>query len=277
MRVDETQRQIVRLVLERERTLEGLERLLGSGAVAAGCSRPMAVVIRHGERLWASPGSCGWTRWVWSSTTWAYCPKTRNPCSVLPAMARKRNRSARSRRLARSVQTRVPMADGCLPESWCKEELSIAYAHAVATAIGVTCESPKRDINGWDVLFRARDTEMRDGAQLAVQLKCTVARLTRVAGGRELSFPLDRDDYDNLRRQPTHPPRLLVVVEVPHSMASRCVDVSSQQLLLRASAWYATLAGEPPLADGQGSRAVRIPITQRFNPRSLHANMRSCP
>jgi hypothetical protein len=35
MRADETQRQIVRLVLERERTLDGLERPLGSGAVAA--------------------------------------------------------------------------------------------------------------------------------------------------------------------------------------------------------------------------------------------------
>jgi len=58
LRTDEiaTQRAIVRLVLERERTLEGLERLLGSGAVAA--VKTLAadrVVIRHGERLWASP------------------------------------------------------------------------------------------------------------------------------------------------------------------------------------------------------------------------------
>jgi hypothetical protein len=58
MQADETQRQIVRLVLERERTLDGLERLLGSGAVAA--VKVLAadgVVIRHGERLWASPGT----------------------------------------------------------------------------------------------------------------------------------------------------------------------------------------------------------------------------
>lgn len=58
MQADETQRQIVRLVLERERELAGLERLLGSGAVAA--VKMLAadgVVIRHGERLWASPGT----------------------------------------------------------------------------------------------------------------------------------------------------------------------------------------------------------------------------
>ena len=50
-----TQRAVVRLVLARERELAGLERLLGSGAVAA--VKTLAadgVVVRHGERLWAS-------------------------------------------------------------------------------------------------------------------------------------------------------------------------------------------------------------------------------
>jgi hypothetical protein len=52
----ETQREVVRLVLERERELAGLERLLGPEAVAA--AKQLAsdgVVVRHGERLWASP------------------------------------------------------------------------------------------------------------------------------------------------------------------------------------------------------------------------------
>jgi hypothetical protein len=58
LRTDEvaTQRAVVRLVLERERTLDGLERLLGSEAVAAvKLLAAHGVVIRHGERLWASP------------------------------------------------------------------------------------------------------------------------------------------------------------------------------------------------------------------------------
>lgn len=57
LRADEaTQREVVRLVLERERELVALERLLGSGVVAA--VKQLAsdgVVVRHGERLWASP------------------------------------------------------------------------------------------------------------------------------------------------------------------------------------------------------------------------------
>jgi hypothetical protein len=47
---------VVRLVLARERELAGLERLLGRDAVAA--VRVLAadgVVLRHGERVWASP------------------------------------------------------------------------------------------------------------------------------------------------------------------------------------------------------------------------------
>jgi hypothetical protein len=51
-----TEREIVRLVLERERSLDGLERLLGPDAVAA--VKTLAadgVVVRNGELLWASP------------------------------------------------------------------------------------------------------------------------------------------------------------------------------------------------------------------------------
>ena len=52
----EIERAVVRLVLERERELAGLERLLGAEAVRA--VKALAgdgVVLRHGERLWASP------------------------------------------------------------------------------------------------------------------------------------------------------------------------------------------------------------------------------
>jgi hypothetical protein len=50
-----TQREVVRLVLERERELCGLERLLGPSAVPA--VKTLAadgVVVRNGELLWAS-------------------------------------------------------------------------------------------------------------------------------------------------------------------------------------------------------------------------------
>jgi len=169
------------------------------------------------------------------------------------------------------------LAEGHLPESWSKEDLSVAYSHAIATAIGVSCETPKRDINGCDALFRARDTETADAAQLAVQLKCTLDGLRPVGDGSELAFRLDRGDYDALRITPTHPPRLLVVVEVPHPSPDRWVESYDEKVLINASAWYVTLAGSGPLAGGQLTTTVRIPADQRFNPEALRANMRSCP
>jgi hypothetical protein len=52
----ETERAVVCLVLGRERTLDDLERLVGSDAVAAAKSLAAdGVVVRHGELLWASP------------------------------------------------------------------------------------------------------------------------------------------------------------------------------------------------------------------------------
>lgn len=164
-----------------------------------------------------------------------------------------------------------------MPTAWCKEDLSVAYAEATGTAIGVTCERLTRDINGWDILYRSLDTETEDAAALAVQLKCTVNRLTRVDGGRAVSFPLPAGNYDHLRKSPTHPPRLLVVVEVSHHSPTRWVEHQPEQVLLMASAWWRGLAGEPPLPETQQTVNVRLPMTQRFDPRALHANMRSCP
>jgi hypothetical protein len=51
----EMQRAVIRMVLKRERTLDGLERMLGSGAVAA--AKVLAadgVVVRQRELLWSS-------------------------------------------------------------------------------------------------------------------------------------------------------------------------------------------------------------------------------
>ena len=58
MSSDATERAIVLLVLDRERTLDGSERLLGPDTLAA--VKALAadgVVIRYGERLWASPAA----------------------------------------------------------------------------------------------------------------------------------------------------------------------------------------------------------------------------
>lgn len=158
-----------------------------------------------------------------------------------------------------------------------KEDLSLAFAHAVATSVGITIDRPDRDINGCDVLFRAEDTADADGMQLSAQLKCTVNRLARVSGGRELAFVLSQKDYRHLIKEKTHPPRILIVVEAPHHSPRRWVQVAPADLLVVASAWYVKLTGQQDVPDTQDWKTVRLPATQRFTPAALLANMRSCP
>jgi hypothetical protein len=102
-----------------------------------------------------------------------------------------------------------------------------------------------------------------------------VNRLSRIEGGRALSFQLGASDYEHLRKSPTHPPRMLIVVET--APPRRWLGVGSARLLLHATAWYAMLEGSAPLPAGQNSTAVRIPEKNRFTPSALLANMRSCP
>lgn len=130
---------------------------------------------------------------------------------------------------------------------------------AVGTAIGVACDQLKRDINGWDILYRSRDTDTEDSRQLAVQLKCTVERLHRIDSGRTLSFQLDALAYDHLRKSPTHPPRLLVVVELRDRTQNRWIEPRLESLLLHGSAWYASLAGLGPLPMVKAQRRSTSP------------------
>jgi Domain of unknown function (DUF4365) len=173
----------------------------------------------------------------------------RNAFTVAERPLRVKHRPAppvRRRRASRaSITGRV--APGALDDSWGKEDVSIAYVHALATAVGVTCDHSHRDINGWDVHSVARDTEDADALQLAAQLECTVNRLTRVDGGRSVSFQLKRSDYNHLCKSPAHPPWILVVVEAAHdhrprSRSSRCAaSTSSPRSIAAASA----IRGQP--------------------------------
>jgi hypothetical protein len=167
-----------------------------------------------------------------------------------------------------------PLHAGAMHSSHCKEDLSVSYVRAVATSIGVACDELKRDINGCDVLIRSEDTPTDTAQSLSVQLKCTVNRLHRSADGSEVVFPLRRIDHEHLRRR-DFPPRVLVVVEVPAHVQHSWVEIASDELVLKASAWWTSLEGQPALPAGQNTVNVRIPASSYFNAAALHANMRS--
>jgi hypothetical protein len=187
-----------------------------------------------------------------------------------------RRRKRGRRRVPSRHQPRAEAA-GALPNSWRKEDLSITVLHALAARIGVRCEHSERDINGWDVHLAAEDTDAADALQLHVQLKCTVGRLKLLSNSHEFSFELKRSDYDHLRKTPVHPPRLLVVTQVPDHKPAEWMTMDSQRILIHAQAWYLDLAGKPELPKDQKSTVVHIPSDQRLTPASLLSHMRSCP
>ena len=169
-------------------------------------------------------------------------------------------------------------ADSLLPISWRKEDLSRAYVFALGVAAGVAWEIPSRDVNACDARFYARDDDDEDGPQLAVQLKCTESGLRRSRKHPgSWRFSLEADDYNRLRRERAHPPRILVVVKCPPAPAHWLSTASPTEIVMYAQAWWVSLKGEPGLPDGQASVTVTLPEHQRFDVSALVANMRSCP
>jgi hypothetical protein len=167
--------------------------------------------------------------------------------------------------------------ESLLPPTWRQEDFSYVYATAIAAAAGVSWDIPRRDVNSCDVRFYARDDEHEDGPQLFAQLKCTVSGLTSIAAEPDVwRFSLKESNYRQLRIAKTHPPRVLIVVKCPADL-SDWVDVTAQQLIVRAEAWWVSLNGEPELPSGQQSTTVSIPRGQVFDVSALLANMRSCP
>lgn len=168
-------------------------------------------------------------------------------------------------------------ADSLLPPTWRQEDFSIAYACAVAAACGVAWDIPRRDMNSCDVRFYARDDEHDDGPQLNAQLKCTASGLTTSQEHPGTwRFQLKASNFNHLRKTPTHPPRILVVVRCPINVDD-WVRISDEELLMSAEAWWVNLSGQDALSQDQETVTVSIPTAQRFDPAALSANMCSCP
>ena len=88
-----------------------------------------------------------------------------------------------------------------------KQQLCVAYVHAVAARAGYTCQVQTVDEDSVDVLIGARGYAHHQAVvrspRIEVQLKATSAlRL----GPKHLSFPLKPKNYDELRAFPDPAP-----------------------------------------------------------------------
>jgi Domain of unknown function (DUF4365) len=140
-----------------------------------------------------------------------------------------------------------------------KQQLSIAYLHAVASAAGFACQAAGVDNDSVDQTLVARGWVHKNALlrspKIDVQLK-SMAREPLMATDRSFTFRLNRKNYNELR-YPSMVPRLLVVLLLPRQRRL-WLEQDDQRMLSRYAAYYVSLSGMPE-AIQRGKVPVTIP------------------
>lgn len=144
-----------------------------------------------------------------------------------------------------------------------KEQFSIAYVRAIASAAGFSTAQPEVDNDSIDLKIQTR---LPGSPELNMQLKCTSSPNWRED---TLRFRLKAKNYDDLSRA-VMVPRILVVVVVPDDVDT-WLEQTPDHLILRRCGYWKSLFGQPP-RDSLGSPdsvTVKIPSKQTLTVRSL--------
>lgn len=157
------------------------------------------------------------------------------------------------------------MTDNLLTGTDREEALSRAYVQAVAAGAGYVVATMDFDRDGVDIEIKAGGA-MRPS--IGLQLKATI-NLGQAKDGA-YRFPLKRRNYDLLRIA-TQVPRLLIVLDLPPT-EEEWLTVTPENLILRRTAYWASLAGAPE-TDNATSVTVSIDIARRLDTEALRALM----
>jgi hypothetical protein len=152
-----------------------------------------------------------------------------------------------------------------------KQQLSVAYVHAIAARAGYTSQVQSVDEDSVDVVIGARgyldQQAVLRSPRIEVQLKAiTSARLDR----DHLAFRLPVKNYRELRDK-TMIPRLLVVLLLPRQ-AAKWLETSEECMISRRCADWLSLLGLPETANTR-SVSLRLPRAQQFTVDALRGLM----
>jgi hypothetical protein len=165
----------------------------------------------------------------------------------------------------------MSVAASGMTENEQKQQLSVAYVHAVAARAGYACQVVNVDDDSVDVQLAARGIVHHKAVlrspKVDVQLKATAqASLKR----DHLAFPLPVKNYNELREEALVP-RLLVVLLLPDDDRLR-LEQTEDQMMSRSCAYWSTLLGKTETKN-QTSVTVHLPRNQRFTVAALRAVM----
>lgn len=149
-----------------------------------------------------------------------------------------------------------------------KEQLSIAYVHAVASAAGCSIKEVKVDDDSVDVTVVSRiQGKKLHSPELNIQLKATSQD---VLEDLELTYPLKLKNYDDLRKK-TLVPRILVVMIVPEQPDHWLKQAELKTHLYRCCYWT-SLWGKGPTANTTNV-SVKLPRKNILTPAALSSIM----
>ncbi len=147
------------------------------------------------------------------------------------------------------------------------ELFSLTYIQAVAVNAGY-------QLADWQVDDQSVDGSLRPlGRRSPIvhfQAKSTTQDFVKTDG---IHFPLDKDNFNDLRDPDEAWPFVLIVVLLPE-VKDEWLSQSTTELCLRRCGYFLSLRGEPR-TENKVSRTVVIPLDNVFNKENLDALMKS--
>ena len=148
-----------------------------------------------------------------------------------------------------------------------KQQLSVAYVHAVAARAGYACQVVNVDDDSVDLQLAARgrvhETAVLRSPRIDVQLKATTRRILKDG---HLAFSLPLKNYNDLREE-SLVPRLLVVLLLPPD-ETRWLEQTEEEMISRHCAYWSSLLGREE-TENDTAVTVHVPRQQQFTVTSL--------
>lgn len=157
-----------------------------------------------------------------------------------------------------------------MTEQHIKEQLSVAYARAVAARAGVLFSKDELDY-GTDGTFKEvttynikRNRYNTNGFSIDFQAK---ASENVIFEDNYLVYDLDADNYNDLVRVDIGMPRILILYVLPEER-DEWLNISDNEAIMKRCAWWCSLKGLAPTTN-ERTRRIRIPRGQIFTPDKL--------
>lgn len=153
-----------------------------------------------------------------------------------------------------------------MEENFVKEQFSHSFVGAIASIAKFATYKPSVDDDSIDIGFSSKGGGGKIcSPRLEAQLKCTSRKILKKGC---LHFPLNKKNYDELRIDNVHIPRILIVVLVPVNV-QECVNHSEEDaLILKHCGYWKSLKGYPDVKN-QKTVTIEIPRENIFSVDSL--------